>query len=161
MNRQEDREANKPKKPDIQIEDTQRHLTSSENGEIDVLVDLLPRQYRNKAKLLLGFLKPRVRLDEQMRILYENGDKGSNLLDMIRFYVLPISSKTKRPLDALRFGLWMKKEGVPRSAIGREIVLKHEQDTIENMRGKARISQKKKKNQNGPRGTPKLEWKSI
>lgn len=84
------------------------------------MVDILPKNIRNKARMLLHYLDGKIKLDDQERIVYSDDHVGSYLLDMVRYYVSPFV-KT-RPLDSPRFEELLQEIGVPSSAIVRSIV---------------------------------------
>ena len=83
------------------------------------LVELLPKNLRNKARILVHYLENKITLNEHQRIVYENGEVGSYLLDMIRYYVSPLVKQ--RPVDAPDFESVLKNLGVPSSALARNI----------------------------------------
>ena len=83
------------------------------------LVELLPKNLRKKARILVHYLENKITLNEHQRIVYENGEVGSYLLDMIRYYVSPLVKQ--RPVDAPDFESVLKNLGVPSSALARNI----------------------------------------
>lgn len=129
---------------------------TDELNRMDKLPLLLPKRQQNKAAAIIHFLKSVVNMDSNNRIIYEDGSVGSHLLDLLRYYTSPISIMKDRPLDALKFGLLLRKAGVPEYAIGRQLVLKRKADA-----GKPVSVAKRVKNGNGQRSTTKFKWKTI
>ena len=82
------------------------------------LEQLLPKNLRGKAKILLHYLNEVLKLDENDRVIYADGYVGSSVLDLIRYFVSPWVKH--RPLDAPRFKDLMNEAGVPESAIARK-----------------------------------------
>jgi hypothetical protein len=125
-----------------------------ETGRYQEIVDLLPKNLRRKAKILLHYLKNQLRLDDNSRIIYADGGQGSHLLDLVKYYTTPRSVKLSRPVDAVKFGLLLKQIGVPDAALGRELILK---------RSSVRVSASESgltKN-NGPSKRAKFGWKRL
>ena len=96
----------------ISIRETETHTR-----KLSDMVEILPKNLRNKARVLLHYIEGKVTLNAHERIVYGDGHVGSYLLDIVRYYVSPLV-KT-RPLDAPRFEKLMLEIGVPTSAIGR------------------------------------------
>ena len=96
---------------------------SRSENEIDIegLIGMLPKRYRNKAKIVLVILKGKVQFDDNHHILYQNGERGSHVVDLIKYYLTPEALKIKRPFDSLEFGRLLSKFGVPQSALARPI----------------------------------------
>jgi len=92
----------------------------SENRNFAKMAEILPKNLRNRARMLLHYLDGKVKLDTHERIVYSDNHVGSYLLDMVRYYVSPFV-KT-RPLDAPRFEKILHEIGVPSSAIVRSNV---------------------------------------
>jgi hypothetical protein len=83
---------------------------------------LLPKNQRGKARLLMHYLSPSIKLDSQQRVTYEwNGAQGSNLLDLIKYFTSHNDSmiKTPRPIDADDFSRLIRAVGVPEAALGK------------------------------------------
>lgn len=106
------------------------------SSEMIKMVELFPKNIRNKAKLLLQFVEPRIKTDSDDRVIYDDGQIGSHLLDLIRFFVLPTTMNVSRPIDASKFGIWLKIKGVPNSAVGRDLILNSEEKSM--IRGKGK-----------------------
>lgn len=101
---------------------------SPHENALESLPLLLPKKQQHKATVIVHFLKTLLKLDTNQRVVYEDGTIGSHLLDLLRFFTSPISVTRFRPLDALKFGLLMRKAGVPDYAIGRQLVLKRKSE---------------------------------
>ena len=79
------------------------------------LAQFLPKGYRQRAKILLHYLEPFIKLTDKDRVIYENGQLGSHILDLVKYFVSTF--QTDRPVDAPKFAKLMDKAGVPNSAI--------------------------------------------
>ena len=84
------------------------------------LAELLPKQLRPKAKLLLHYLSGKVNLDTEGRVVYTDGRAGSHLFDLVRYLVSPVSRfGSTRPIDLPAFAdLLLNLGTVPQSALG-------------------------------------------
>jgi hypothetical protein len=90
-----------------------------EKNRFEGVIELLPKAQRTKARILLHYLAPVVKLDVHQRILYQPyGKVGSNLLDLVRYFTSPSYFKVPRPLDAEDFSKLIKQVGVPEAALG-------------------------------------------
>lgn len=85
-----------------------------EGPDYEFLINLLPKTYRNRAKMLLHYLKPN--LSVQGRIVYEKGNVGSHILDLLKFVLMPKSFRRKAPNDIAIFVDALKNSGAPDSA---------------------------------------------
>ncbi len=89
---------------------------------LSTLAELLPRNLRSKARLLLHHLNGKVALDADSRVVYETdggGKKvGSHLLDLVRSLVSPAGTfDVQRPIDLPQFASAILGI-VPQSALG-------------------------------------------
>jgi len=88
---------------------------------LSTLAELLPRNLRSKARLLLHHLNGKVALDADSRVVYETdgGMKvGSHLLDLVRSLVSPAGTfDVQRPVDLPQFASAILGI-VPQSALG-------------------------------------------
>ena len=83
------------------------------------IIDSLPRNYRNKAKLLLAHIRktPNLQVDDFGQVAI-NGQpiEGSNITDLIFDYVKP-TRRSQGPAGWRQFGKMLKQTNVPREAI--------------------------------------------
>ena len=84
-------------------------------NSIITMAELLPKNLRNRAKVLLHYIDGKIRLSDQQRVIYEDGTTGSHLLDLVRYFTSPLT-KT-RPMDSHQFLTLLHKNGVPEHAI--------------------------------------------
>lgn len=82
------------------------------------LAELLPKNCRHKAKMLLHYLEGHVQLNDQQRVVYANGQLGSHIVDLVKYFVA--SYHTDRPIDAPKFQKLMIRAGVPNDAIAKK-----------------------------------------
>jgi len=96
-------------------------LDRTENDMLATLAELLPRNLRSKARLLLHHLNGKVPLDADNRVVYETDDGkqvGSHLLDLVRSLVSPAGTfDVQRPVDLPQFASAILGI-VPQSALG-------------------------------------------
>jgi len=97
-------------------------LDRTDDDMLATLAELLPKNLRSKARVLLHHLNGKVALDADNRVVYESSDGGkqvgSHLLDLVRSLVSPTGTfDAQRPVDLPQFAsaiLGM----VPQSALG-------------------------------------------
>jgi hypothetical protein len=102
----------------VENEKSPNHISISEvtgPQSFAQMAELLPKNLRNRAKILLHYLEGKVTLNEHERVQYNDGAIGSHLLDIVRYYVSPLSKA--RPLDAPQFEQLITNIGVPSSAL--------------------------------------------
>ena len=103
----------------------------SENPDTeDDLAQYFPKRYQQRAHALLKFIRPKLNLDSEMRVEYDDGSTGSNLIDLLRYVLLPKLSESKRPLDSTKFVIWLKRIGAPTSFLTHDIVLRRSKGPI-------------------------------
>ena len=78
------------------------------------LVDLLPKNLQNRARMLLHYIE-NVNVNDAQRIVYSDGSVGSHIVDLIRYAVSPFV-KT-RPIDWPQFSALLESNNVPVSAL--------------------------------------------
>jgi hypothetical protein len=86
-------------------------LTKFDNENVESptfkeIVDSFPKRLQKKVQALVDQLGNRVKIDSNQRVVYDDGEVGSNIVDLIRYSVSP--STTERPIDAPRFDAIMK-----------------------------------------------------
>lgn len=87
------------------------HDDATSRTNMDSIPDLLPKCYRAKAKIIVHYLRAKITLDENQRIVYPDKSVGSHILTLLRYFVSPFVKE--RPLDAPKFRKLMKEVGVP------------------------------------------------
>lgn len=95
-------------------------LTSSSSNLYDI-VDVLPKRFRNKGKILAHYLENQITLNPQERVVYPEGQVGSHFIDLARYFISSPALKINRPPDASKFCKILKNAGVPNSALGRNL----------------------------------------
>lgn len=75
----------------------------------DDILELLPKAYKSRAKVIVHYLK----LDDQKRVTYANGDKSSHIIDLLKFVLSPISKTI--PHDASAFYALLADLNVPKT----------------------------------------------
>lgn len=115
-------------KPDIHIYGHQ----PEENADFLELAELMPKNLRAKAKLLMHYLQGAIQLDAQSRVVFqtETADGtseeqiGSHILDLIKYFVSPSitfghEAAALRPIDAPKFAQLLSSIGIPQTALGK------------------------------------------
>lgn len=104
-------------KPTTTVYDVQKDDTLSD------IADLIPKNYRSKAKTLLHYVQRFIKLDSQQRVVYQPGNQiGSHIIDLVKYFVAPFP--TERPIDAPQFQTLIEKAGVPKSALAKRCTAK-------------------------------------
>ena len=81
--------------------------------------NLLPKNMRGKARILVHYLNG-ISVNDMQRIVYNDGEVGSHVLDLVKYAVSPFFQK-QRPLDWPKFLSLLESLGVPESAIARKV----------------------------------------
>jgi hypothetical protein len=97
-----------------------------ETVEKPSVLENIPKRYRKRAEELLSYLENLKQTDDE-RVVYEGGETGSYLIDLLKYFLYPEMLKLQRPLDATKFGILLKERGVPDTILGR--VLKYEKNS--------------------------------
>jgi len=97
-------------------------LDRTEDDMLATLAELLPKNLRSKARVLLHHLNGKVALNPDNRVVYEADDgvkqTGSHLLDLVRSLVSPVGTfDAQRPVDLPKFASAIIGT-VPQSALG-------------------------------------------
>lgn len=93
----------------------------------DEYLELLPKRYRSRGKILLQYLmENQIGVTSKGRVVYGDGSIGSHLIDLIKYYLHPQGIPVSRPSDSTQFGLLLQQIDVPNSALGRSLFLKHQ-----------------------------------
>ena len=82
---------------------------------MNMLAYFLPKSYQGRAKVVMHYLAPHVRLTKKDRIIYPDGTIGSHILDLVKYTVSVFDSE--QPDDASKFIMLLKEIGVPDMAI--------------------------------------------
>ena len=90
---------------------------SKKHDQFSDLVKLFPKNYRNKVKLFLHYVQKRVKLDENDNVVYPDLTRGSNIIDHVRYFIMPFSKG--RPIDAPQFEQIIDEIGVPKSILAK------------------------------------------
>ncbi len=104
--------------------------TSDEGNSLSSLAELMPKNMRSRAKLLLHYLNDNVQLDSRSHVVYSVAmpdgttvdQQGSSIADLVRYFISPASHfgqpSASRPLDSPRFAQLLLAVGVPAVALG-------------------------------------------
>lgn len=138
---------------------------------LETVLSLLPKRLKNKGKILAHYLKGKVNLDSNNRVIYSDNSLGSHLLDLIRYYTTSSGINISRPIDALQFGLLLKKLGVPDAALGRPITLKRilKSGTVTNQQRTKSVKNGDPRNRSGTKpsritkgsSSKRFAWRSL
>lgn len=89
------------------------HPELTDSSAITDIIDLFPKQYRNKVKILMHYLKG-MKLNDDGSFEIGN-DSYSSLIDLIKYAIIPWVKKV--PEDGNRFLSYLKSINVPNSVI--------------------------------------------
>lgn len=84
----------------------------------DNVLDLLPKSYKSRGRIILHHIEGQVKLNQQNRVVYQGGKQGSHIIDLLKYFLSPFSKS--KPIDASHFEKIMKQSGVPQSAIAKK-----------------------------------------
>lgn len=91
----------------------------SESKPENEIIELLPKAYRSRAKVILHYLLPNLKQDQNKHIIFPDGTIGSHILDYLRYFLNPL--KAKPPVEANKFANLLEKSGVPQSVYSRHV----------------------------------------
>lgn len=129
--------------------------SAPEADELDAIVEMMPKQMGRKAKLLVHYIRNHISVSDNGRVIYDDSSIGSHLHDLVKFFVASPMLRVPRPIDAVKFGILLKRLGVPRAALGRDLTLIRDRRTTNNKHSSSYNS----KIPNG--STRKLNWKGL
>lgn len=104
-----------PTNPLLQIEEAPPSLENE-------IIDLLPKMYHARAKVILHYLLPSLKLDRNKHVIYDDGPRGAHILDYLRYILNPL--KTRAPVDVEKFSHVLNAVGVPRSVYNVHVIEK-------------------------------------
>lgn len=110
-------ELHQAQRPDMESEMNTASLTEIQEPlpEVkleDEIIDLLPKSYQVRAKIILHYLK--LNLDPNKRVIFDDGSVGAHLLDYLRFILNPLHTAVQ-PVGTDKFAALLHVSGVPRS----------------------------------------------
>ena len=99
-------------------------------SKLENLPDLLPKNMRSKARILVHYLNG-INVNNMQRIVYNDGVVGSHVLDLIRYTVSPFTNN--RPLDWPDFKKILEQCNVPDSVYcQKSLPLKRKTSALDN-----------------------------
>lgn len=104
--------------PSQTITEIQEESPKELNQENDI-IDLLPKTYRSRAKIILHYLFPYLNSDK--RVVFADGSIGAHVIDYLRFVLNSI--KTHAPPDIGSFMTLLETLGVPDSVYKKHSVV--------------------------------------
>ena len=96
-------------------------MESENHNEV---LQLLPPRLRQKARVMLHYLKSKLQVNGEGRVVYSDGTQGSHLYDLLRYYASPAAMSTQRLEDAKQFGILLYEVNAPPSAFTKRLGLK-------------------------------------
>ena len=111
-----DQELNKPMTINVKSADSASSLVMPD----DDIIGGMPKNYRNKAKLLLSHVKraQNIVMDEKGQIVIDGGKvEGSNIADLIHDYAKPVRRNHPPARGWREFGRALRQTNVPKEAI--------------------------------------------
>jgi hypothetical protein len=95
----------------------------SRGNEFSSIIDLLPKNIKSKASLLLSSVKHDLNLDGQNRVLFGT-TVGQHLYDYLKFFCTSAHFSPPMPRYTSKFAEIMIRNSVPQGALGANRVLK-------------------------------------
>lgn len=103
---------------------------TSDDTQNMVEITLLHNKYHNSASIIMNRLKSAgIEINPEGRIIYTDGQLGSNLIDLLKYFLYPKGEKMNRPVDAIVFGMLLKQLNVPDNLLTRSISRKNGDST--------------------------------
>ena len=87
----------------------------SEDQKLTELLTFFPKNYKSRARVFLHYALKYIRLNADDQVVYEDGQIGSNIIDLARYFILP--KQSRRPMDAPNFEAIVNRSGMPRSVL--------------------------------------------
>ncbi len=88
------------------------------HGVHQFIMELLPKQQKGKGNIFLHYLLKNVTLTPDNRVLYPDGEVGSSVLDVVRYFVTSIKLPVKMPVDGIKLANLIHEWSFPYSAFG-------------------------------------------
>lgn len=79
----------------------------------DIMVELMPKSYKSRARSLLRILRPR--LTSQGRLIYGDDTQGSHIVDLLKYVLSPVQFRHQAPTDIKKFADLLRQADVPQS----------------------------------------------
>ena len=116
--------------PESQASQPDQLPEKSSEPNLENLPELLPKNMRGKARILVHYLNG-INVNNMQRIVYNDGVVGSHVLDLIRYTVSPFSNN--RPLDWPDFKKILEQCNVPDSVYcQKSLPLKRKTSALDN-----------------------------
>lgn len=99
----------------------QEFIPTPKKSEFDAFIELLPKNMQRKASVLVHSIQNYIDMDDNGRIIYEDGSVGSSVFDHIRYWISNQGKEgIRRPVDFEQFAKLLRDKGVPKSAIAKD-----------------------------------------
>lgn len=77
-------------------------VVEEEKNEINEIIQMLSKPVRNRAKVLLSTIMPKIRLNSENKIIYPDGTIGSHLYILLNYELNNFKTK-EQPFDYSKF----------------------------------------------------------
>lgn len=134
-----------PQMPSASVVEEKEEPTAKSNepdlheSATEEITKLFPKRSRSRASLLLHYVMKNMSLDGNQRVMYNDGSRGSHIVDLVRYFINTSAMHIDRPIDAIKFAMELKSKGVPEAAFSRHIGVTASK--VQNLRGLAHKSE--------------------
>lgn len=109
--------------PPVELEFAKYEGSGAKAGYAE-LVEMLPKNIKSRATLLLSSIRSDLKTDANNRVIFANGTVGAHLIDYLRYFCVALQFTRAAPPQAKRFGDLLARNCTPLSALGTGHVLK-------------------------------------
>ncbi|MCP3681356.1 MAG: hypothetical protein GY861_01575 [bacterium] len=86
--------------------------------QIEEIINLLPKNIRKKATTFLYYLFQKVTISSDSRIQYPDGEMGSPILDIVKYFTTSSKIPVKMPFDGIKLSRLIEQWSFPEAAFG-------------------------------------------
>jgi hypothetical protein len=94
--------------------------------ENEDLLNLLPKTYRSRAKVILHYLLPNIKLNDNKQVVFSDGTVSAHILDYLRYVINPM--RMHAPVDIAKFMALMNNLGVPKTVYSNHVIYAKDDD---------------------------------
>ena len=89
----------------------------SENAMVDELIPLLPKNTRNRAKILAYHLMKHIKIGNNGQVVYPDGTTGASFVDHIKYWCGSFNSRHSTPFDQEKMAQLLEETNAPKSCL--------------------------------------------
>lgn len=87
----------------LAIESNSQEASGKSSWTTEIL-QLFPKRSRNKAQILIHYVDKYLKVDDNQRVIYNDGTRGSHVVDLVRYSPFRLEHDTARGCASIRSG---------------------------------------------------------